>query len=371
MSGSVEPSLNNKPEVPQAPEGPSVVPVLNPDLPAARPVKLDYWQILIGLIFSIGSIYLSFQGVQISQISAAFSEVNLWLVALAFAVSVITLVAKAFRWKLLFAQHPPTLQRSFAIQTIGIFLNSILPARLGDLLRAYMMGEEQSLSKMYVLGTIGVEKVFDLIFLVFSIFLLLPQVVFPTWVSRPSEYTAILVGVLIVIGSIIAWKREGFLRLFERFSIFLPGRWRGWVLRQIRNLLASLESVRNTRQLMAIFLWTLFIWILGFATNWLVFVALDLPLSFLPAIFLLVVLQVGVAVPSSPGRIGVFHYITVLALSVFSIAKEPALSCGIILHLIVYVPLTLLGAYYIWEEKISWSKLMKTITLATNWGKIK
>jgi hypothetical protein len=62
---------------------------------------------------------------------------------------------------------------------------------------------------------------------------------------------------------------------------------------------------------------------------------------------------------------------TVLALSVFSIAREPALSCGIILHLIVYVPLTLIGAYYIWAEKISWSKLMKTIALATNWGKNK
>ncbi len=365
MSGSVDPSLNNKPDTPDAAVPP------NADQPAAHPVKLDYWQIILGLVFSIGSIYLSFQGVPVSQVAAAFSDVNFWLVGLAFAVSAITLLAKAYRWRLLFSQDPPPLQRSFSIQTIGIFINSILPARLGDLLRAYMMGEERSLSKMYVLGTIGVEKVFDLIFLVFSIFLLLPQVVFPTWVSRPSEYTAVLVAVLIIIGSVIAWKREGFLQLFERFSILLPRRWRGWALRQTRNLLASLESVRNTRQLFWILLWTVIIWVLGFGTNWLVFIALDLPLSFLPAIFLLVVLQVGVAVPSSPGRIGVFHYITVLALSVFSIDKGPALSCGIILHLAVYVPLTLIGAFYIWQEKISWSKMMRTITLATNWGKSK
>jgi hypothetical protein len=357
--------LHHKTDTPDAASSPTS------DLPVSRPLKLDYWQILIGLVLSVGSIYLSFQGVQASQVFSAFSGADLGLVLLALVASVVTLLAKAVRWRLLFTQEPPALQRSFAIQTIGIFINSILPARLGDLLRAYMMGEEKSLSKMYVLGTIGVEKVFDLIFLVLSIFLLLPQVVFPTWVSKPSEYTAVLVAVLIVIGSVIAWKREGFLQLFERFSVLLPNRWRGWILRQTRNLLASLDSVRNTRQLFAILFWTLIIWILGFGTNWLVFIALNLPLSFLPAIFLLVVLQVGVAVPSSPGRIGVFHYMTVLALSVFSIAKEPALTCGIILHLVVYVPLTLIGAFYIWEEKLSWSKMMKAIALATNWGKSK
>ena len=344
-------------------------PVMPEEQPESQAPKMEYWQIILGLGLSIGSILLAFQGVNLSQVLSAIPGAIPGYIALALGASVATLVAKAVRWKYLFHQQPPTFNRSFAILNIGTFINSIVPARIGDLLRAYLMGEENNQSKVYVLGTIVVEKIFDMIFIVISIVILLPQVVFPTWVSEPSELTVALVVILIVIGGLMAWKKEAVFRQVEIWSKFLPGRWRGGIVRQINNLLTSLECVRNFKQLLNILFWTFLIWALGFGTNLLVFWAMGLPLYFLPSIFLLIVLQVGVAVPSSPGRIGVFHYLTVLALSVFLVDKGDALSCGIILHLIVYVPLTLLGAYYIWEEKISWSKIMKTVSLASIRGK--
>jgi len=345
-------------------------PVLSPEtLPVVQSSKLKYWQILVGLFLSIGSIYLAFQGVNLSQVLGAIPGALPVYIVLALIVSFATLAAKAARWRLLFNQQAPTFRRSFAIQNIGIFLNSIAPARLGDFIRAYLMGEENNQSKVFVLGTIVVEKIFDMFFIVISIVLLLPQVVFPNWVSKPSELTAIFVAIILFIGSLVAWKRDVVFLQIERWSKILPDRWQGWILRQIKNLLSSLECVRNTRQLINILVWSFLIWVLGFGTNLLVFWAMGLSLSFLPAIFLLIVLQVGVAVPSTPGRIGVFHYLTVLALSVFSIEKGPALSYGIILHLVVFVPLTLLGAYYIWEEKISWSRIMRTIALSKSRGK--
>ncbi|HEX7555019.1 MAG TPA: lysylphosphatidylglycerol synthase transmembrane domain-containing protein [Leptolinea sp.] len=355
--------MNNEQDSPEQPVK------MAEDQPVARAPKLEYWQILLGLTLSVGSIVLAFQGVNFSQVISTIPEAVPGYIALALVASVATLVAKAIRWRYLFHQKAPSFHSSFAIQNIGTFINSIVPARIGDLLRAYLMGEENDQSKVYVLGTIVVEKIFDMIFIVISIVLLLPQVVFPIWVSEPSEVTAILVMILIVIGGLIAWKREAVFQRIEIWSKYLPARFRQGILRQINNLLTSLECVRNFRQLMNIFIWTFLIWVFGFGTNLLVFWAMGLPLSFLPSIFLLVVLQVGVAVPSSPGRIGVFHYLTVLALSVFSIDKGVALSCGIILHLIVYVPLTVLGAYYIWEEKLSWSRIMKTVSLASFRGK--
>lgn len=335
----------------------------------ARPARLEYWQIGLGLGLSIGSIVLAFQGVNLSQVLSAIPAAVPGYIALALVASVATLVVKAIRWQYLFAQQPPNLRDSFAILNIGTFINSIIPARIGDLVRAYLMGEENSQSKVYVLGTIVVEKIFDMAFIVVSIVILLPQVVFPSWVLEPSEFTVILVAILFLIGGLIAWKKEAVLRQVENWSRFLPANGRAWIVRQINNLLTSLECVRNFKQLLIIFFWTFVIWVLGFGTNLLVFWALRLPLSFLPAVFLLIVLQVGVAVPSSPGRIGVFHYLTVLALSIFGVDKGTALSCGIILHLIVYVPLTLLGAYYIWAEKFSWTKIMKTLSLANMRGK--
>lgn len=325
------------------------------------PVSSRNWQILIGLTLSLGSLYLAFQDVPLSQILDVIPDLHPGYIALAGLASVATLLAKAVRWRLFFNRRAPTFQRSFAIQTIGMFVNSFAPARLGDLLRAYLLGEENDHSKVFVLGTIVVEKIFDMIFLVISMVLLLPQVVFPNWVSQPSEITAILLVMVMLVIGLIAWKKEQTLALIDRVDNRLPTRWNGWILRQLKNLLSSLECIRNFQQLAGILLWSAIIWALGFLTNVWVFWGMHLSLSFLPAIFLLVVLQVGVAVPSSPGRIGVFHYLTILALSVFAIEKGTALSCGIILHIIVYLPLTLLGAFFIWDEKMSWGKIVKII----------
>lgn len=324
--------------------------------------KFETWQILLGLALSLGSLYLAFKDVQLSQISEAVPALNPGLLLLALLASILTLLAKGARWVLFFNQRRPSFQRSFRIQTIGIFINSIAPARLGDLLRSYLMGDQAGHSKVYVLGTIVVEKVFDMFFLVISMVVLLPQVVFPNWVSRPSEATAGLLLVLILACGWIVWKKEKFIRFLERASVIFPPRIRAWTLRQLKNLVESLECVRNPRQLLAILAWSAVIWGLGFGTNLLVFWALNLSISPFAAVFLLVVLQVGVAVPSSPGRIGVFHYLTILALSVFLVPKEAALGGGIVLHLIVYVPLFLLGAYFIWSEKLTWGKILRMVS---------
>jgi uncharacterized protein (TIRG00374 family) len=319
------------------------------------------WRNLIGLFFSVVFLYFAFRDVPLGEVAAIFPTILPGYIILAVVVSILTLMAKAARWRFFFTERRPTFKQSFSIQTIGIFVNSVTPARLGDLLRAYLFSEQNHHSKVFVLGTIMVEKIFDLLFLVVSIVILLPQVVFPNWVSQPSELTAILLIVLMGIIGLMAWKKERVSNLIEKISPIFPAKWRQWILRQLHNLLSSLECVRNWKQLLGIVAWSGIIWVLGFLTNILVFWSLNLPISFLPAIFLLVVLQVGVAVPSSPGRIGIFHYSTVLALSVFEIEKSPALSCGIILHLVVYLPLTILGAFFMWNEKIDWGKIKDTI----------
>jgi len=55
-------------------------------------------------------------------------------------------------------------------------------------------------------------------------------------------------------------------------------------------------------------------------------------------------------VPSSPGKVGVFHYLVIISLALFNVSKGPALAYAVILHLIVYGPTAILGGYYVWRE---------------------
>jgi glycosyltransferase 2 family protein len=240
-----------------------------------------------------------------------------------------------------------------------MLVNSIAPARLGDLLRAYLMGEQQRHSKAYVLGTVVVEKLLDTFFLLVSVALLLPQMVFPDWAAEPSLITAVILAGLILAGGLVLWKRAPVLRWLERLGGVLPVRMRAWALRQTAHLADSLECLRGPRRLALILAGSAVVWGLGVLTNLLVFWAMRLNVSAWAAVFLLVVLQVGVAVPSSPGRIGVFHYLTLLALSVFGVAQETALGVGLLLHLAVYVPVFAFGVWGIWSEKLTWGGLLR------------
>jgi len=82
----------------------------------------------------------------------------------------------------------------------------------------------------------------------------------------------------------------------------------------------------------------------------------------------LVVLQVGMAVPSSPGRIGVFQYLVILALSIFAVDKNVALGYSVVLYLVIYVPMVLIGGYCLWREKVTWQKLAEASAMLNRLG---
>jgi uncharacterized membrane protein YbhN (UPF0104 family) len=97
--------------------------------------------------------------------------------------------------------------------------------------------------------------------------------------------------------------------------------------------------------------WTVVAWALAALTNHLTFAALGLALPWTAAWFVLLVLQVGVAVPSSPGKLGIFQYLCILALSVFGVERSAGLAYGLVLQGIVFLPPIVWGAWFVgWNQ---------------------
>lgn len=325
------------------------------------------WRWGLGLAFSLAFIFLALRDVDLTQVGASLLQADMRLLAMAAASFVATVLAKAARWRLLFAlRREPPLGRCFSVLAIGMMVNAFVPARLGELVRAYLIGEAEGESKVYALGTIAVEKVSDLGLLVAASVLLLAQMSLPQWLVGPSQATAVMVAVAVLLCWLAVRQNDRVLQGLGRVVRFLPGDWGARLVEQAGLGLASLKVVQHPRLLAGLLLWTLLVWLLGMATNYVVFLAMGLSLSLWAALFLLVVLQAGVAVPSSPGKVGVFHYLTMLALAVFGVEKEVALGYAVILHLVVYVPMALLGIYGLWREKVAWEKVS---ALATRLGR--
>jgi glycosyltransferase 2 family protein len=330
---------------------------------------LGSWQLWIGVVFSLGFLWLALRGVDLTDTANALRRVNVLFLSLAVASYVLSIVAKAARWQLLLAVHKaPSFGRAFSIFSVGQMINSFLPAHLGEFARAYLMGEAEADSKVYVLGTVAVERMADLLFLLISLILLLSQMTLPDWLASPARGTALVMVILVPFFVLLAWQRNFVLRMVGWAGHLVPLAWREWLVQQAHLGLASLDSVRRPRLLAGLFGWSLIVYLISALTNYLVFLAMGLVLPFWAALLLLVVLQIGTAVPSSPGRIGVFQYLVILTLSVFFVEKGVALGYSIALYLVAYVPIALIGGYCFWREKITWQKLAEAAAMFKRLG---
>jgi uncharacterized protein (TIRG00374 family) len=331
-------------------------------LSASRRWGLGNWQLWTGVVFSLGFLVLALRNVDLIETANALRRVNVLILSAAAASYVFSAAAKGVRWQLLLAvRRAPSFGRVFSILSVGLMVNAFIPARLGEFARAYLMGKAEEDSQVYVLGTVAVEKVADLLLLLLSLTVLLSQMALPEWLIGPARGMALLIAVLVPCLVLLAWQRDFVLRMVERTSRFVPSAWREGLVRQTRYGLASLVVVRRPRLLIGLLGWSLIVWIVSALTNYLVFLALELTMPAWAPLLLLVVLQVGAAVPSSPGRIGVFQYLVILSLSIFAVDKNVALGYSVVLYLVIYVPIALLGVWGLWHEKITWGKLTEAV----------
>jgi len=339
-------------------------PTASPAMHSWRPRN---WQLLIGVIFSLVFLVLALRGVDLRETGNTLRRVNVLILCAAVASFVISAAAKAIRWQLLLSVcKVPKFSRTFSILFVGFMVNAFLPTRLGEFARAYLMGEAEADSKIYVLGTIAVEKVADILSLLLLLAVLLREMTLPEWLAGPARGTALVFAIVVPCFILLVWQRDFVLRMVERTSRFVPKTWQAWLVRQTHNGLSSLDVMRRPRLLIGVFGVSVIIWTISALTNYLVFLSLNLAVPVWASLLLLVVLQVGTAVPSSPASIGVFQYLVILSLSIFAVNKNIALGYSFVLYLVVYVPIVLLGVWGLWHERITWGKLTEALVRFSN-----
>ncbi len=313
--------------------------------------RLQMW---LGLVLALLTLYLAVRAVDLGQSVQALREAHWPLVAITLVINLAATGCKGFRWRALFYPKRPGvgLLRLCDLIVIGQAANFTIPARFGELVRAFLMGQEAKLSKSYALGTIAAEKLIDVIVLALLMVGLLPFLALPDWLAGrlwPLVLAALAVGVAIValvrgrgvVMQIATWALR---RLPHAFA----ERWQA----RIGAGLDGLHVLGKPGAAAAVWGWTIAVWLASALTNYVLMLAFDLPPSPLMALFLLAVLQAGVAVPSTPGKIGVFHYLCVISLAVFHVPPAVGLAYGLVLHALVVGSISIWAAAALWRR--SW-----------------
>lgn len=301
--------------------------------------------------------YLSTR-VSLAAVGDALAAASMGYVILAVAIMLLTIVLKGWRWQLMFpSEQPPIrLTTAFWATALGQYVNLVVPfLRLGEVARVYALNQEAGTSAGRALGTLVVEKTLDLIFFGLTIVFVLPFVILPDYVNQPGPLLLILPLLILAALYLLAYQTELVIRVWRRIVSPLPDRLEAGLLRLAVAGLEGLASLRNRR--LTLFLMVLSLVIAGLAVvlPYVLFPALDLPLTFLDAALIHIVVSIAIAPPSTPAKIGVFNGAAALMLWQFGLSDETAIAgYAILLYLVVVAPQILLGLVAASRSKWHW-----------------
>ena len=313
----------------------------------------------IGLVIGALFLWLAVRDVELGLVVESLKHANHWL-ALPFLMSLgLFYWLKAVRWAYLLSPSKKIATRDLIPpMIIGFAGNNILPVRLGELLRVYMLGKEQKLSKSLVLGTIVLERMFDAI----SILILLTLAMY--WASvDATDLTVVrfLLLVLVIITFVAAYGivlAPLWLSNFVAAMLnFLPERIRRLISDRFRHLQRGFAALRHRPAFLRIMLNSLAQWLLMSLCVYLSIGAFDINVSPPVAVLVLALVTAAISLPSAPGFIGTIEYCFVLGLGFFEINASEALGIGIFYHAITFGSVTLTGALFLRRYNTSMHEL--------------
>ena len=327
---------------------------------------LAHWKMAAGLLISILFLFLAFRKVDFRQMLHAFGSVNYWYLVPAVAVIFLSHWLRAWRWRYLLKPiREIGTAPLFSALLIGYMANTFLPAHLGELVRAYVIGKKKDVPSTAAFATIVVERIIDvftLLVLMALTFIVFPS--FPSWVKK-SGYI-MMAGIVLLFALLVLMKihRARALQVVDRILRPFSGRLRTRVGRVLGSFLDGIVPLKKRSDYPVVTVLSLLIW-LGYALAFQIlfrafgFVA-TYALPWSAAMVLLVITTISVVVPSSPGYVGTYHYLCQISLGLFAVPKGIALSFAFVMHAVNFIPVLVVGLILVFAGGMNLRSLGKS-----------
>ncbi|MGD8998313.1 MAG: lysylphosphatidylglycerol synthase transmembrane domain-containing protein [Anaerolineae bacterium] len=320
----------------------------------------ERWPLLIlGLLVSVGLLWFAFRDLELTAILTALRGANYWWLVPGVAVYFISVWFRSWRWGfLLRGTKRVSASRLYPVVVIGYMGNDVLPFRLGEVLRAYVLWRRERVNVGTSLTTAVLERLFDGLTMVLFVLLGLLFVPMSAFLGRLVVIaSAIFFGALVVFLFLAA--RPGLLERIAHAVIeaVVPERFRQPLFDLVDGVIDGLECLRSERDVLVVFGVTLWVWILETVKYWLVSFAFDLQLPYVGIVLMGGVVNLLTALPSLPGYIGTFEAGGIKVLEIIGAPAGPAGSYVLVLHAILLIPVTLLGLVFMAGEGVRWTEI--------------
>ncbi|MDF1505978.1 lysylphosphatidylglycerol synthase transmembrane domain-containing protein [Roseisolibacter sp. H3M3-2] len=314
------------------------------------------WRSALGLALSALLLWWTLRGEPLGEVWAAVARSNWALLLFATALGTTIFPIRARKWRTILEPAAGVLPFGplWRATAIGMMVNNVVPARAGELARAFALTREvPRVGFPASLASLAVDRVFDAIVLLLLMFGALLDPAFPpgvrVWgqsVPMLARGGALMVVVLLVGLYVFIAVPHLFEAAFRAVARRVLPRVEEAGARAVRTFADGLGALRHPGRFAAVFGWTLVHWLVHALALWLGFVAIGIDVPFSAALFLQGILGIAVAIPSSPGFFGVFEGAATVGLAVYGVDRTLAVSWALAYHLLSFIPITVMGAVY-------------------------
>ena len=328
----------------------------------------------IGIAVSALFIALFARSTDFAEVREAFEEANYALALASLPVYFLGLWMRTIRWQyLLRPVKVVPARRLYPVVIIGLMANNLIPARVGELVRAYVLGQRERISKTASLGTIAVDRLFDGITLI-PIMLLVAafaghQAEFDVPLLGSLNFTGLgivmsaLFGMALILLFYFALSTPGQAQLHAIVRFLLPASLEDKVENLVDSFISGLRALKSPVDLAIAWLMSLLSWTLEATMYYIVALAFDIHEPFYVFLLLTAAANLAIAIIASQGGVGPFELVVKETLVAFGVAPGVASAYAIGLHALLLFPIIALGLYFIWSMKLTFGDMLKSSNL--------
>jgi len=309
------------------------------------------WRGAIGLALSVFLLWYVFHGVHWADVWRDVRGANPILVLLAVVVGNLIFPLRAIRWRPILDPIAPALPygKLWRATAVGMMANNILPARAGELVRAFALSRETPVPFSAAFASLVVDRVFDAVIVLLLVVVAMIDPRFPAGVSA-FAYAGTGVLLFLAVGAAlyaIVFFPNRLIRLYEAFARRVAPRFEERGRAMLRSFAEGLSVLRHPKRFAVVFFWALLLWLAQALAFWIMFRAIGITAPFSAALLVQGLIVLWVAMPSTPGFFGPFEFASVTALGWYGVQGSLAAAWALSYHVLSLIPITVIGLYYV------------------------
>lgn len=326
--------------------------------------RTNWRRLLPGLLISAISLVIIFYAIDLERFIQALRLADFRYVFLLFAITLVWLGVRTLVWRTLLREQASHGQ-VFLTLNEGYLLNNILPFRLGEVARAFLLSKKAELGFLQVFSTVIIERALDIVMAAALLLLTLPFV----FQAGLAWQMAFVVGGLVLFGLItlhlLARNQEWALRQYDRLADRITILKQLLANQQLAAFFSGLDVLINWQRFLKVILLMILNWGIAVVQFHVLLLAFFPQARLLWGAFTVSVMAFGIAAPSSPGAIGVMEIAIIGALSAFNLDSSVALAAALTAHLTNYLTTGVIGIFALAKDGLTLSGLFRDVSKIT------